>query len=185
MKKYLCFLLLMLTGCSANLKDYVNQSPEFKLEEYFSGPMIAHGIVEDYRGKMTRHFCVEINGTWQQTDSGEWKGTLDEQFLFNDGERQTRVWKLTKKVNTETAQYFGEAADVIGEAEGSAVGNAFHWKYSLKVPVGEKEYILKVDDWIYLMDSNRAFNRSKLIKYGMTVGEISIYFEKLSTPRSC
>ncbi|GAA5215524.1 DUF3833 domain-containing protein [Corallincola platygyrae] len=178
----LVVILFYLTACSADIDDYRAEEPPLVLEEYFDGDLIAYGILQDYSGKLTRRFCVELNGQWKQ-EEGNLVGILDEDFFFDDGEKQKRIWRLVRHQNGESVHYTGTAGDVIGEASGRTVGNAFHWKYVLRVPVRDEdgsvtEYDLNVDDWMYLFDEEKLFNRSELIKFGITVGEVTLYFEK-------
>jgi len=181
-------LVILLGGCSASLKDYDNSVPAFQLEEYFSGHLTAWGIVQDYSGKMTRHFCVDINASWQEQD-GQYTGTIDEHFIFDDGERTRRVWTLVRDASVATA-YTGTAGDVVGTARGAENGHAFHWQYQLELPIkgddGEVSLLVfDVDDWMYRIDQRRVFNRSTLNKLGVTLGEISLYFDKQAPVNTC
>ena len=53
------------------------------------------------------------------------------------------------------------------------------------MPVDDTEYNLFVDDWMYMMDTNRVMNRSYMKKLGITVAEISIFFDKTEPVRKC
>jgi len=47
------------------------------------------------------------------------------------------------------------------------------------VPVDDKSYRLKFDDWMWAMDDgNVVINRSYLKKFGITVAEITIFMQK-------
>ncbi|MGO4891369.1 DUF3833 domain-containing protein [Flavobacterium sp. W21_SRS_FM6] len=169
--------LLVLTSCSSSLEDYNNTGPAFELSRYFDGNVTAWGIVEDYSKKLSRRFCVDIVGTWEGN-----KGQLHETFYYNDGEQQIRVWELSQ---AEDGKVTGTAGDVVGQASGSETGTAFNWKYTLRVPVDGTEYDLAVDDWMYKLDDNRVMNRSYMSKFGVTVAEISIFFDKTAPIRGC
>ncbi|WP_088332140.1 DUF3833 domain-containing protein [Lacimicrobium sp. SS2-24] len=177
MKFLSLFVVVFLTACSASLDDYANTKPAFNLSEYFNGEITAWGIVEDYSGVMTRHFCVDIVGSWDEN-----QGQLHETFYFNDGEEQVRIWNLTVAPDGRVT---GTANDVIGEASGQVNGHAFNWHYVLEVPVDGTVYELAVDDWLYRLDQHRLMNRSYLKKFGVTVAEISIYFDKSQPLKSC
>lgn len=166
----LTLFLPLLLSCSASLEDYQDNTPAFNLKHYFSGNITAYGIIQDYTTKLTRHFCVDIIGHWQGNT-----GQLHETFYFNDGEQQLRVWKL--KIS-ENGKVTGTADDVVGEASGRAIGNAFNWKYDLRVPIDESSYTFAIDDWLFALDKNRVMNRSYMRKIGVTVAEISIFFDK-------
>jgi len=79
----------LLSSCSVNITDYYQSNKPFDIKEYFSGNVIAWGILQDYSNKVNRRFCVEIQGTWQEN-----KGVLAEKFYFNDGEISYRNWQL-------------------------------------------------------------------------------------------
>jgi hypothetical protein len=67
---------------------------------------------------------------------------------------------------------------VEGEAIGETAGNAFRWKYTLNLPVGEKSYRVNFDDWMYLMDDVVMLNKSKMSKFGVYLGEVTLVFLK-------
>nr|WP_205743754.1 DUF3833 domain-containing protein [Grimontia sedimenti] len=163
-------MITALVGCSASLEDYKATSPAFNLFEYFEGETLAWGMVQDYTGKQTRRFEVSIVGTVEGN-----KITLDEDFVFDDGEKQKRIWTITR---LEDGSYEGTAGDVVGIATGSESGNALNWIYDLSVEVGDSTYVLTLDDWLYRQDEKRAFNLTSMKKFGIEVGRISIFFEK-------
>ena len=164
-------------SCSSSIDDYENTKPTFNLAEYFNGEVTAWGIVQDYSNKLTRRFCVDIIGTWEGN-----QGQLHETFYYNDGEQQIRIWNLEVDSNGSVT---GGAADVVGEANGGSKGTAFNWQYTLQVPIDGTEYDLFVDDWMFMMDDNRMMNRSYMKKFGVTMAEISIFFDKTQPVRKC
>jgi hypothetical protein len=177
--KYLGLVMVatVFLSCSTSIDDYKNTTPEFNLQTYFDGDVTAWGIVQDYSTKLTRRFCVDIISTWDGN-----KGQLHETFYYNDGEQQIRIWDLQIAADGSVT---GGAADVIGQASGGSQGTAFNWQYTLRVPVGDTEYDLFVDDWMFMLDSDRVMNRSYMSKLGVTVAEISIFFDKTPPVREC
>ncbi len=170
---------VLVASCSSTLKDYQGSTPDFDLEEYFNGHLVAYGMVQSRSGKLTRNFCAEITGTWQGSGS-EKRGELDETFYFNDGEITHRLWTLTPAAD---GTFTGTAGDVIGTATGQTVGRAFNMHYVLELPVKDKDgkttvYELSVDDWMYRMDDVHVFNRSTLSKFGFDVAEVTLFFTK-------
>ncbi|WP_019529548.1 DUF3833 domain-containing protein [Dasania marina] len=164
------FTTLLLTGCAADINYYKSKSPQFDIKEYFNGEMTAWGMVQDYSSKVTRRFCVELNGQWNGN-----QGVLAETFYFNDGEVAYRNWQLTR---LEKGRYQGEAEDVVGIAKGLHQGFAFQWQYQLIVTIDGENYQFTMDDWMYQLDQNRVFNRTSMSKLGVTVAEISLFFDK-------
>lgn len=161
----------VVAGCTtARVEDYRGEKPELKLEEYLNGKLEAHGFFQDRSGKIVKRFRVDMNARW-----ADGTGTLEEDFEYSDGTKSRRVWTLKK---TAEGRYIGSAGDVIGEAHGEAAGNAFRWKYTLDLPVGDKTYHVQFDDWMYLMNSDVMLNKSKMSKLGFDLGEVTLVFLK-------
>ena len=116
------FVLAMLTACSASIEDYKGTEPKFDFKQFFSGELVAYGIVQDYSGEVTRRFRVDMQASWQGN-----KGVIDEQFYYQDGEQDTRVWRIELG---ENGTLTGTANDVVGTAQGVTRGSAFNWKYT-------------------------------------------------------
>ncbi|MEJ2764871.1 DUF3833 domain-containing protein [Photobacterium sp. MCCC 1A19761] len=163
--------LFGLPGCSSTIEDYRGTSPEFQLFEYFDGQVKAWGMLQDWQGKLTRRFEVDIRGVVAGNQL-----TLDEDFLFDNGEKQQRTWVIHRGL--DKGHYVGRAGDVIGQAKGRSIGNALRWQYVLRVPVGETTFDISLDDWMFRQDSKRVFNRATMKKWGVTVGTITLFFEK-------
>ena len=63
--QWLLWVLLALgaTGCSSvQLADYAGEQPRFDMQQYFNGPVVAHGIVQDRSGKVIRRMLRKIAG---------------------------------------------------------------------------------------------------------------------------
>lgn len=173
----LCISVLLITSCSTQITDYKETMPKFDIKRYFTGDLIAWGMVQDYSNQVTRQFCVELNGTWHGN-----KGELTEVFYFKDGEISYRTWQLTKLPND---QYTGTAADVVGIATGKQSGYAFQWQYQLLVPIGEDTYQFDMDDWMYQLDEHRIFNQTTMNKFGIKAAEINLFFDKSTANKKC
>jgi hypothetical protein len=162
--------LLLLNACSVTIDHYKDTSPSFQLEKFFNGELTAHGMIQGPRGEVTRRFSVAMKAYWEGN-----KGTLEEDFVYDDGEQQRRVWHLTKQ-NNHT--YIGQADDVIGEAIGTVEGFALNWHYTLKVPIDGEIWQFQLNDWMYLLDEDRLLNRATMKKLGIPVAEITLWIEK-------
>jgi hypothetical protein len=163
--------ILLLSACSVNVQDYRETAPALDLRSFLQGDLRAYGMLQDRSGRMTRRFTATLHGTWQG-DSG----TLEEQFLFDDGEQQERIWKLEHLGN---GRYSGTAGDVVGVAEGEIAGSVFQWNYQLDVPWQDDSIVVTLDDWLYLVDERHLINKTKLTKFGFRVGELTLVIEKL------
>jgi hypothetical protein len=169
-KILLLALLLSLVGCSTPIAYYKNTTPQLKLEEFYNGKLTAYGIVQSRNGKVLRRFSVEMTGTWNGN-----KGVLDEHFVYDDGEKQQRIWYLEKKSD---GQYTGSASDVVKAADGETQGYALEWKYTLAIKVDGTLWEVDFEDWMYLIDEHRLINRAQMSKWGFNVGEVTLYIEK-------
>jgi hypothetical protein len=166
----LLLLALWLAGCaSVDIKDYANEKPKLDLATYFNGKVDAWGTFQDRSGKVVRRFFVEIDCKWDGNT-----GVLDERFTYSDGTTERRVWTIRKSGD----QYIGTAADVVGEARGTVAGNALRWNYVLALPVDGKTYHVDMDDWMYLMDENILLNKTTMSKFGVYLGEVTLFFKK-------
>jgi hypothetical protein len=165
-------LAALLTACaSPSPSDYAAEKPVLRLEEYFNGRLVAHGIFTDRSGQVVRRFTVDMNCRWVGNE-----GTLEEDFRYSDGKTERRVWQLKKLPD---GRYTGTAGDVVGTAQGQAAGNAFQWAYTLRLPVDGKTYEVNFDDWMYLVDERVMLNRAVMSKWGWRLGEVTLSFTKL------
>lgn len=161
----------VMSGCaSPQVSDYAQQSPLLELDRYFNGRVLAHGIFQKRGGEVVRRFTVVMDCHWE----GD-QGVLDETFSYSDGSTERRIWRLTKHAD---GRYTGRADDVVGEAEGQTSGNAFRWKYSLRLPVDGKTYEVQFDDWMFLVDERVMLNRATMSKFGFKLGEALLSFTK-------
>lgn len=167
------FIFLLINACSnMKLEDYKDKKPILKLEEYFNGKTIARGVFEDRFGNIKKSFKVFIDGSWD----GKYL-ILKEDFIYDDGTKDYREWKLTKDQNNPN-HYSGYADGVIGTASGSVSGNAFNWKYGFKLKVGDSTLNVKFDDWMFLQEDGYLINIAKVKKFGITLGRVILFFEK-------
>jgi hypothetical protein len=140
------------------------------LEEYFVGRTTAWGLFEDRLGRVRREFRADITGSY-----AEGVLTLVENFVYSDGEREQRVWRITPLGD---GSYEGRADDVIGIARGAGRGNAVHWQYDLELPVGERVWQVHFDDWMLLPDDGVMINRATVSKFGFALGELTVFSQK-------
>lgn len=158
-------LALAMSGCSnVTPDDYQGRAPAFEPEAFFNGSLTAHGVVKDFSGKAIRHFNADIIGCWSAG-----VGTLDEDFIFDDGEAQKRVWTLTPDGNQA---YIGTAGDVVGEGRARWEGNAMFFDYTLRIELEDGPIDVRIDDRMYRVSENVVINESKMRKLGFGVGEI-------------
>lgn len=156
---------------------YKHLSPVFDPTEFFDGPVKAWGIVQDRSGNMVQQFTVDIDGQVTET-----KIVLDEEFHYLLGEGVTkRIWEIDVKDSDKA--FIGKASDIEEFATGSVYGNAMRWEYSMRLPVGEKSYHVKFEDWMWAFDSERLMNRSYIKKFGLVMAEVTIFMQRQVPPK--
>jgi hypothetical protein len=164
-------LAICLMGCTTmKPTDFALSRQKLVLEEYFAGHTQAWGLFQDRFGKVRRQFTVEIDGDW----NGE-RLVLDEHFLYSDGETDRCLWTITKRAD---GHYEGTAADVVGTAQGMSAGNALNWGYVMDLKVGTGTVRVRFDDWMFLQPGNVIINRATVSKWGIDVGDVTLFFLK-------
>ena len=162
---------LLLSGCAVQqIETYAQDKPLLDLAQYFNGTLDAYGVFTDRSGTVVKRFTVVMVCTWNGDD-----GVLDEDFRYSDGSTQKRIWRLTALGD---GRYSGRADDVIGLAQGQTRGNAFHWNYTLALPVDGSVYHVAFDDWMYLVDEQVMLNKATMRKWGVDLGEVTLSFSK-------
>lgn len=149
------------------IEDFTNKGPEFIPQEYFNGKLTAYGMVKDRSGKIIKTFKGDLVGSWDKNGVG----TLDEKFIYDNGEKQTRVWTLTP---TGDKTFIGTAGDIVGNAQMIANGNTVMIDYTMRVPYNDSTLDINVKDWLHLQEDGVIINHSKMKKFGFTIGELVI-----------
>jgi hypothetical protein len=149
------------------LEDFKDKRPEFIPQEYFNGKMTAYGLVKDRSGQIIRTFKGVLIGSWDEKGIG----TLDEKFVYDDGEELTRVWTLKP---TGEKSFDATAHDIVGTAKMKSLGNTVMIDYVMRVPYNDSTIDISVRDWLHLQEDGVIINHSKMKKFGFTVGELVI-----------
>jgi len=174
----LALSLVVLSSCGnrPSLEDPTLSDRDLNLEEFFDGRLVARGQFQDRFGTVRRRFDVDIEGDWD----GE-RLRLVEDFVYEDGATERRVWTLTR---TGAQTWEGTAPGVIGMATGEERGDTFNWRYTIDLPIpsadGSVDTLrVRFDDWMWLLGEDRLLNRAYVERYGIEIGEVIIAFEKL------
>ena len=161
-----------LSACgSVSVEEYAANKPQLVAEEFFNGKLLAHGVVKNRGGQVIRYFSASIDASWS-----DGIGSLDEKFVFDDGEQQTRLWTLKP---TGDNNYVATAGDVIGDGKMKVAGNSVFLDYVLRVPYDGDSIDLRIDDRMYLVSERVLLNESIMTKWGFEVGSILLVIEKL------
>lgn len=162
---------LLVSGCGTmTIDDFAEHEPRLDIYDYFAGETRAWGLFEDRFGRVRRQFQVDIDG---RVVNGEL--ILEEDFLYDDGERDRRVWRIRRDGKQS---YIGHADDVVGQARGNAAGNALNWRYDMDLKVGDGSWRVSFDDWMFLQPDGVLINRAKVNKWGFELGSVTLFFKK-------
>jgi hypothetical protein len=153
------------------VQDYKDQNPKLDVSQFFNGPMDAWGLVQDRSGAVTERFYVKMEGRWTNNE-----GELQEDFVYSDGRKQQRIWKLKK---TSDSDFEGTASDIKGIAKGKVAGPAVRWNYVMKLDYRGSTYEVTFDDWMFLINDDVMINRAYMKKFGIKVAEISLVMKKI------
>ena len=166
-------LMVLLGACTGKpaLDDPLLSDHKLDLEVFFAGKSKAYGQFQDIFGTVRRRFEVDIIGTWDGSQL-----TLVEDFLYEDGSTEQRIWTLTK---TGPDTWTGTAPGVIGTATGEERGDTFNWQYTIDLPVPDGTLRVTFDDWMWLLSEDRLLNRAYMKRFGVDIGEVIITFKKL------
>ena len=160
-----------ITGCSnSSMENVVSKNLSFDLLEYFDGETTAWGLIVDRFGNLQRTFKVRLNGNIDNKQL-----LLKEYFTYNDGETEYREWIITK---TETGTYEGKSKDTIGVAKGKQNGNTMRMVYDTTISIGETDIRVSFDDRFVKADKKVVINRAEILKWGIKIADVTIFFSK-------
>ena len=167
-------LSIGISACARNnITALADRMPMLDLQTFFVGQTVALGIFEDRFGNLRRQFRVVLEGT---VDGDVL--TLDETFLYDDGEQDFRKWVIRRTGQGKDGEVFyeGVAEDITDVAKGVVSGNALNWQYDVVLTIGGRDVEVHFDDWIYRQHEDVAINRAYVSKFGIEIGSVTIVF---------
>tara|TARA_B110001454_G_scaffold67741_1_gene66053 strand:+ start:650 stop:1261 length:612 start_codon:yes stop_codon:yes gene_type:complete len=175
---YITILILLISFIKINLFSFKNQkisqfksdSKIFDIRKVLEGNMVAEGMVYGISGRLSSTFTAQFSGNWANNE-----GSFIENFQFSSGKNQIRKWNLIIDSN---GKIIGTADDIIGKAVGQQYGSAVMLSYKLKLSEDLGGHVIKVIDWMHLLENDTIFNRSEFRKFGFKVGELVATFRK-------
>ncbi len=179
----LCVGSVILVGCSAaDIRQSAGREPLLEPERFFNGVLCADGVVRDYAGDQMRQFNALIQASW--TDTGV--GTLDEVFYFVDKPgapvlKETRVWTIKRQGEV----YMASATDVPEAVPMNFSGNEIAMRYQLEYGTGDDTLALTMDDRMFLVTENLLVNETRMIKWGIEVGQVLLTIQKVTDESQC
>jgi Protein of unknown function (DUF3833) len=153
--------------------DMANTAPLFDLRQHLTGQILCEGLIYGPTGRVTSRFVANIVGSWDGDT-----GTLREEFHYDSGTVQNRVWTLQVSPGGAIR---ATAPDVVGTGTGQAAGAAVQMKYNIRLPADAGGHVLGVTDWMYLLENGTIMNRSQFTKFGFTVAELVATLRKVPT----
>ena len=163
-----------ISACARNnITTLADRTPKLDLPTFFAGQTVALGIFEDRFGNLRRQFRVVLEG---MVDGDVL--TLDETFLYDDGEQDFRKWVIRRAGKGKDGEvlYEGSAEDITGVASGAISGNALNWEYDVVLSIDGRKVEVHFDDWIYQQHEDVAINRAYVSKFGIEIGSVTIVF---------
>jgi hypothetical protein len=140
------------------------------LEAFFAGRTLCYGWFEDRFGVIRRRFTVDINGHW----SGRVL-TLDEHFAYDDGETETRVWRLTPD---RDGRYVADCDQLVRPVVGRVDGAQFTMRYDFRMKFGARTMAVHFEDWMHQQSDSVMLNRSRISKWGIHLGTACLVFHR-------
>ena len=145
-------------------EEYRDRQPRLDLVRHLSGEMDCRGIIFGPTGRVTSQFTASMTTSWTGP-----AGVMDEVFVYDDGSRQARQWRLAIG---EDGSLRAEADDVLDAGRGQVSGNTLRLEYSIRLPRENGGHVLDAVDWLYLQADGTILNRSQFRKWGIKVAEL-------------
>ncbi len=137
------------------------------LENFFSGPMRAEGSFVNAWSRSRRGIVIDMIPAWD----GKLL-SLDERFVYSDGETDHKTWRLEK---TGPGTYAGTREDMIGTGRVWTEGRAVRLNYVLMLMgIG-----FDFDETMILRDDNSVLARSTVRKWGLLIGRVELVIRRI------
>lgn len=142
---------------------------DLTLEGFFKGKTYAYGKFSAING-VSRSFRVDLTGRWDGKVL-----RLREDFVYTDGERDTKTWVFRK---TSPTTYIGTREDVIGETLVTVSGNRADFAYSVNLnPKGEPN-VVRFSDTLILEADGTLRNTAWVSKWLFPVAHVKVNFAR-------
>ncbi|MBL8544557.1 MAG: DUF3833 family protein [Hyphomonadaceae bacterium] len=159
--------LLLLAGCATRPPlPRETDTQGFVLERDLAGGSVARGEFRAITG-VNRGFVAYLHGALEGDTF-----VLTEDFVFDDGERDRKTWRLRR---VAPGEYVGTREDVVGEARGYQDGRAFRLEYDVRLPAengqGRK---VRFRDVLVRTGDGSVLNRANVGWFGLRVATVSL-----------
>ncbi|MFZ4806279.1 MAG: DUF3833 family protein [Hyphomicrobiaceae bacterium] len=147
----------------------------FDLTRFLEGPVTAWGVFQDRFGRVRKRFSVQMVGRWSGPSF-----IIDERFVYDDSTEERRVWSLEPR---GPGRFVARSAACIGEARGHSTSDQATMRYKFRLELKNGPLTVDFDDRIFRIDDYRAINRATIRKWGVRLGELTLWFERADAPR--
>ena len=145
---------------------------EPRIERFLLGRSRAEGVFQDFTGRIRRRFAIRLDGRME-----EGALVLREDFLFDDGATEQRVWHI---IPVGADGYTAQADDMIGEANGAVRGGVLRWSYLFSLALGARRMRVRFHDTFLLTADDTLLNVARITKFGFELGRSTIIFRRES-----
>ncbi|SDT98226.1 DUF3833 family protein [Stappia sp. ES.058] len=166
------FIALILSAATLAAPAALAASKPLVLEEYFRGRTVGNGVFESGIAGVRRDFRVVTHGTWNPRT---FTLRLREDFRYDDGERDTKVWFFQKVAEN---RYIGTRSDVLNPVTITTGGSQISFDYAANVETGDGPVAVRFFDTLTLVDRRTLRNTADVMKYGLVIGTVDLTFKK-------
>ena len=145
-------------------RDFAGKAPAFDPALHLNGPILCEGVIYGPFGRVSSRFVAKMEGVWDGN-----RGILRENFRYDDGSEQQREWRLQLQSD---GRLRAEADDLAEVGAGQISGPTVQMLYRLRLPASAGGHVVKVVDWMVLMENGNILNRSRFYKFGIPVAEL-------------
>lgn len=169
--KILVLVIGVITGCATRPPAPATTAPNpFVIERDLAGLNTARGQFRSITGAR-RSFAAQLDGSWDGRVL-----TLVEDFVFDDGERDRKTWRLER---VENGEWRGTREDVVGHARGYQDGQVFRLEYDVvlasETGAGRK---VRFRDVLALEREGVVVNSATIGWFGLRVGSVSLTIQR-------
>ena len=137
------------------------------LENFFCGPMRAEGSFVNAWSRSRRGIVIDIVPAWD----GKLL-SLDERFVYSDGEKDHKVWRLEK---TGPGAYVGTREDMIGTGRVWTEGRSVCLAYVLMLMGMGFDF----RETMTLRDDGSVLGRATVKKWGILIGRVELVIHRV------
>lgn len=141
-----------------------------QIENFLLGRSQAEGVFQDFTGRIRRRFTISLDG---RMDNGVL--LLSEDFLFDDGATDQRVWRITPQGG---GAYRASADDMLGVAHGSERDGVLRWSYLFSLNLGARRLRVRFQDTFVQIADDALLNTARISKFGFVLGRMTIVFRR-------